>query len=140
MRFEKKNIYEFQKVANSFHDCRCLNFNYDVINKSVIIETEFIGRKEKRKIIFNNVEYFEMVGGESWGGHSEFPCIIEWSLIHDNILLCKLKDYFLKQNVYNTHVNIPNFDHLFQTKILMISGNAIDILCEYIEIQEGNTN
>ena len=136
MKFEKKDIHEIQKVTNSFHDWCCTCFNYDVINKRLLIETEYIGIKGKRIIVFNDVEYFEMIGGDSWGNHPEFPRIIEWCFMLDNTLLCKLKDYFLKQNRHNEHIHCPNFGNLFQTKILLHSGNVIDVMCKDIEIRE----
>jgi len=134
MRIDKTNLHLFQSEEAYFHDQLFLECSFNNVCKEIVVLIEDVKKKIQHKIIFNNVECFEMVGGESWGGNSVFSRVIDWWCVNQEseTMLKKLKE---KTNLFPIIGNSAlDFDNYLQSRFLLETGNTLDILCEYIEI------
>ncbi len=134
MKITIDNIEIFNTNEIYFHDQILVLFNYDPFCKKITLETEDMLHNNRTKIIFSEVEGFEMIGGESWGRGDFYRRIIDWIPIQgaEEQLLTKVKERYLTFCNDNTIEN--TFVKCFQSRFLFSCGNILDIVCKEIEI------
>lgn len=133
MKINYLNEKEVEKIY--VHDAFFEVFQYNYIEKEIVIKLNNIFINKQHECLFKEVIYCEIIGTELWG---QVERIIDWEIIENSeklnelLIADKTADFDYINSLFRRKPEIK----YVTTKFTLNSGDVIIIICEEINVEE----